>query len=768
MTDPELEDAEFDPAVEPNSSKAWLNRLENAEKAFEDYQRRADNIDKLYSDLTYLAGVDKERSFALFWSNVQVLGPSIYARPPVPVVVPKFKDRRPLYRVSSELMERATVVAFDLTNIDEVMVLLRDDLNIVGRGSPWVRYETKKESGKETERVCIEHKDRKDFLHEPARKWADVGWVAGAAYLSRKEMRKRFAKTSGKAYRDAAFAVQKDDKDNGAADASLKCKVWEIWSKTENKVVWVTEGVDVLLDEGEPHLKLENFFPCPKPVYATVQRRSLVPVPDIVFYKDQLEEINELTARIHVLSDALKVRGFYPAGMGEAGDAIEAAIKSLDNRQILVPISNWAAFGNAGEPIIWLPIDMISQVVAGLVELRRNIIDDVYQIMGLSDIMRGSSEKEETLGAQQLKAQFGSVRIRDKKNELVRVARDLVRIAAEIIAENFDKKTLVEMSQLELPTDAGIAKQVKELEAQAKHINGLVEKAKSDPEMVQQAQQNPEQAQQMMQQAQGQVQQLGQQVMKLKEEVTIDQVMEFLRDQKTKPFVLDIETDSTIAPDEQAEKESRNEFMQALGALLQQFLPLLQQQPQAAGMVGEMIKFALAPYRAGRELEGKIDETIEQMIAQAGQPQPNPEAEAAQAEQQLEQQRMQFEMQKFQAEQQNTQADLQFKAQAEQQRVAADIELKSLDARLRQQESQAKLQQIAAQMERDERKGALEMRKLEMEMAAQEQELIIKAQSARIDQATQLQSAEIQANSAEQQASLAERSFAQKQAEGRP
>ena len=72
----------------------------------------------------------------------------------------------------------------------------------------------------------------------------------------------------------------------------------------------------IVLDEGDPHLELREFFPCPKPAYGTVQRGSLVPVPDVLQYRDQLEELNLLTGRIHALSDALEVKGFYPAGGG--------------------------------------------------------------------------------------------------------------------------------------------------------------------------------------------------------------------------------------------------------------------------------------------------------------------------------------------------------------------------------------------------------------------------------------------------------------------
>ena len=82
-----------------------------------------------------------------------------------------------------------------------------------------------------------------------------------------------------------------------------------------------------------------------------------MPVPDVLQYRDQLEEINLLTGRIHALSDALEVKGFYPAGGAELADAIQAAVQTNTPGRMLVPISNWAAFGGIKEVIIWLPID---------------------------------------------------------------------------------------------------------------------------------------------------------------------------------------------------------------------------------------------------------------------------------------------------------------------------------------------------------------------------------------------------------------------------
>jgi hypothetical protein len=263
------------------------------------------------------------------------------------------------------------------------MISLRDDLAIVGRGSPWVRYEDEGE-----EKVCYDFVDRRDFLHEPAKRWADVGWVARRGWLTRREMRKRFGE---KAAYDAAYTRVPGDVHKEIYDHQEKAGVWEIWHRPTDKVVWVVEGCEGVLESAKPHLKLSGFFPCPKPVYATLQRRSLIPIPDIVYYQDQLSEINDLTARMHALGKALVLKGFYQGG-GEIGEAVEAAMNLNDNGKIMVPISSMAALGAGGDPIIWMPITQVAETIMACGELRRQLIDDVYQIIGLSDIMRGQGQ----------------------------------------------------------------------------------------------------------------------------------------------------------------------------------------------------------------------------------------------------------------------------------------------------------------------------------------------------------------------------------------
>src|SRR5436190_3667757 len=685
------DDLEFDPDIQPaKSAKAWLNRLQESEDAFDRWHDHCDNIDKVYASLERLATNNasgraiRDREFAMFWANCEVIKPTIYASAPVPVVTPKFKDRRPVYQEASEVMERCCIVAFDLTRIDDLMKLVRDDLALIGRGVAWCRYESAGEGRYSSERVCIDFKGRRDFLHSLSSNWREVTWVAAASYLTRSEARRRFRKHSGDVYQSAEYKVDKDAKEIGGGDNRERAKFWEIWSKGDKRVIWVAHGCEDILDEAEPHLELQNYFPCPRPAYGTVQRGSLIPVPDIMQYKDQLDEINALTAKIHALSDALEAKGFYPAGGGELEEAINAALATHTSGRLLVPISNWASFGNTKEVIVWMPIDMIATTITALVMLRKQIIEDIYQITGMADIMRGDTDPNETLGAQKLKNQYGTTRIRDKQAELVRLSRDLVEICSEIMTEKFDDATLIQMSQTQLRTEDMIERDAQQIEQALQQIQ------QQAMQQIQQAQQQKQLAppqqppgrappadpaaggaapgaphppadpvQQIVEQAQQQMQQGMQQLQRLQDEVTIEQVLYFLKDTRAKSFTLDIETDSTIMADEDAEKQRRTEFTQVLGGLLPQLAQMIQADAKTAQFCGEVLKFATAPFRAGRSLDGAIDDLVEQMKDKANQPQAtDPATQQAQTALQIEGIKAQVAREKLQQDAANDRAKL--------------------------------------------------------------------------------------------------------------
>jgi hypothetical protein len=643
--------AEQEEPTADRSAAKWLDMLAEAKRCEQKYHDKCDNIDKLYADLDALAKDSTDRQFQIFWANLEVLKPSIYSRPPVPVVVPRFKDRKELPRKASEMLERSLVSSFEADDIDATMRLTRDDLATNARGVIWLRLEQRQnEDGSVFEKVHKEHVERKDFHHGPARKWKEVPWVARRSWINRKKGLKRF----GDVFLKAEMKAKRDENSTDDYRGEKEAEVWELWHKETRLVVWVSPGMEDVLDIKPAFLDLEGFFPCPRPAYGTIKRGTLTPVPDFLYYKDQVEEINELTARISSLAESLKLKGFYPGGATDVGDAIETVLKDQSNTATLVPIANLAAFGSGAgglkDSIVWLPVRDVAEVISQLVELRRQLIEDVYQITGISDIMRGQTDPNETKGAQQLKSQYGSIRIRDKQNELVRLARDVTRIEAEIMAEHFRPETLLAMSQIDVPTDEQIAQQ----------IAGITQKAQqaaADPTVRQMAQENPEQAQQMLQQLQAQVQ-------NLEAQITLEKIVALLREQRMRPFILEIETDSTIQPDEDAAKQRASEFITAIGGYMQQAVASVQMVPEMAPLAAELLKYVASQFRVGRSVDGAIDEFADKMKQAASQPKPpNPE---------------------------------QVKAEAEKAKAEADAKARADEAAAKQAETNARLQEIEA------------------------------------------------------------------------
>ena len=697
------DDLEYNPALEPQSAKAWLNLLRESEKAFERWNDHCDNIDKRFANLERLSEMARDREFQMFWANVEVLKPSIYAKAPVPVVVPKFKDRRPLYQAASEMMERCCVVSFDLAHINDLMLLVRDDTVMYSRGVAWCRYEDgDADSYYAYEKVCVDHKNRRDFLHSLSRSWREVTWVAAASYLTRAQARKRFHKYSGDCYQEAEYKVDRDAEEIGGTDKRERAKFWEIWDKNEQRVVWVAEGCEDILDEDDPHLQLEGFFPCPKPAYATVQPGSLIPVPEAMQYKDQLNEVNTLTGRIHALSEALVMKGFYPAGGGELAEAIETAVKINTPGVVMVPVSNWAAFGGSKETIIWMPIAEIATTVTQLVMIRKQTIDDIYQITGLSDIMRGSTDARETLGAQQLKTQFGSTRIRDKQQELIRIARDLVGISSEIITEVFKEKTMIEMSQTQIPTKAMQEQQIREIQQQMLMQRQQIEQVKADPRYAQATQANPEAAQQLDAEAQRALDAGQSAINAIIEKPNTEQVFKFLKDNRAKAFTLDIETDSTVMIDENGEKERRGEFLGVLLPMLDKVGQMVTATPEVAEVCGELLKFATAPFRAGRGLDGAIDSLIETMKAEKDKPRgDDPITAQNKTAMQIEQLKDATNKEKNQMEAQLKTQEMQMRDQHEKAKIASAEKIKLAELQARQRDDQARTQQANLKLVHD-------------------------------------------------------------------
>ena len=627
------------------------------DKEFENWHSECKRVTRRYR-AEKGRGLDLEEDaaawFNLYWSSLQTALPSLYARTPLPQVDRRYKDADPVARVAAEILERAVrfeVGDFDFdTNVTSAVL----DRLLYGRGVARVYYEPEIEvidgvEAKTFERVRFGYVQLVDFRHSTARTWEEVTQVSFRSYLGKEEAVKRFGKDKAKLLSYTHVPEALDDErtfGEGEQEAYKKAEVWEVWDKSTRTVIWISpELKDDVLDMAPDPLNLENFFPMPRPLYGTLTNDSLIPVPDARQCRRLYNLLDDISAKIGALTEDLRVAGVYDAQLEE----IPRLVKGGDR---LIPVRNFAALkaqGGIQSAVEFWPVDYVVNALNVLYQQKEQTKNDIYEVTGWADVMRGTSDPNETAAAQQLKGQFASIRLTSAQNDVQRFCRDLIALMGEVIAEQFEPAQLMSMTGFEF-------------------VPG----------------ESPEEQQQNYLTA-----------------------VELLRSEPMRRFRIDIETDSTLAVNEALNQDARSEFMQSLVGALQQIGPLFEQMPAFVPVLGEAINFVARTYKAGRAFEGSIEQAIEQtkqMIAAQGEQPPPPDPKMlevqgkmqleqfkAQTQMTLEQQKAEHDMQIAQTKAQLEQEKAQIKAlqEMEQTRNAIILEQARLDAEIRVQQAQA-------------------------------------------------------------------------------
>jgi len=649
----------------------WHDQIEHATKVFDKWEKRGQKVVRRYRDERDAIEMPRMK-FNILWSNISVLFPALYGRQAKPEVSRRYMDQDPVGRMACTMLER--VVEYEVTQFSDFDGAMRgvvEDRLLPGRGTAWLRYEPVivseppepmmptmegTEEGaqitdvEEIERVDSAHSPVdyvywQDFIHSPARHWEEVWWVARWVYMTKDEGIERF----GDVFKNVPMQAQADDVDSknpmtAKSAYGKKAKVAEIWNKRTKKVCWIAKGYPQALDERDDPLELEEFFPCPKPLLATTTNGSLIPVPDYCEYEDQAQELDNLTQRIYLLVKACKAVGVFNAEFKELGRMFS---EGVDNK--LFPVTSWAAMSEKGGlkgAIDMMDTSAIIKTLQQLYASREVVKQSIYEIMGISDILRGASNAQETLGAQQLKANFGSLRLRASQGDVARFATDLFRMKAQIVCKFYPPELIVEMSGV-MNTPEG-----------------------QDPQLLQAA-------------------------------------IQMLSNSTIRDFHIQVEADSLAQIDEQAEKQNAQEAVSAIGGFLQSSLPMMQGAPEMLPMMSEMLLFLVRRYRAGRGLEGAIEKSMKALEDKAKQmqqqPPPNPEMMKLQAEQQAEQMRMQAQAQteqmKVQAQGQIEQTKAQLEMQMQQAETQAQMQLEQMKEQFAQAMANQELQVKAREMQ---------------------------------------------------------------------
>lgn len=658
----------------------WKAQIEAAQKETRDWHKQGREVVKRYLDER--PSESQGTRYNILWSNTQVLLPATYGQTPQPIVKRRHDVKDPVGRETAEILERCLVYGLDEYEFDDAMEEAVQDMLLPGLGVARIVYEAEYEDreseveGAEpyqvvaSEKVCAEHVYWEDFLWSPARRWANVSWVAFRWKLTRPELEKRFGK-------DIANKVKLDwsPESGSEADSTLTPKEgedrrasgWEIWDKTKRRVVWIARSCNEILDEKPDPLHLHGFFPCPQPLIEGATTSRWLPQPDYLQYQDQARELDLITAKITALTDGLKVVGLYAGSEKATLNRLLAEAKN----NTLIPVADWAALqakGGMSGLIEWLPIEQVVNVLASLYEARERVKADLYEITGIGDIIRGASDPRETLGAQQIKSRFATLRMEKRQKKVARFARDLIRLQAEVIAEMFDARTLIDMSGKELPLTR----------AEALSMAAPVPQVASMPSVPGAQPGLPAAPMQPVQHAPPPV------------PATWEDVIGLLRSDRLRSFRVDIETDSTIAPNPQEEQARRIEFMGAVGSFLKEVAPMVQAGAIPGDVAKEMLSFTVRGFRVGRNLESTLDE-IE--APQSVGPKPDPEMAKVEAQ-------LRIEAQKLEAQQKLKEAEFAHDAEMEARRFTLEREKMAADLRLSRDKAGAELalkrEQIAA------------------------------------------------------------------------
>ncbi len=454
--------------VVQGTAQYWQMELESADQTEKDWRDRGRAVVARYRDErsadSFGAGLYKQ--FNILWSNTETMKGALFARMPKADVRRRYNDNNPITRQTAIVLERALQYGNEVYSADKPIRAALEDYLLPGRGVIWVVYEpifvketiqveSLDEFGnmimidQEEERIAdqrcyFEYVNWEDYRESPAKRPEDVYWKARRHLLTRDELIEKGFKNASNIPLNWSPEPSEGYSEE-YSEVFSRAEVWEIWDKYKEKRYFVSKGYNEILAEDDDPYGLEKFFPTPDALVAIRTNETSVPIPEFTLYQDQADELDRITTRISNLIEGLKRRGIYDASVPELSHLADAG----DND--FVPSENFAQLaskGGLGAVFQQEDIAPIAQVLQGLYQQRNQVLDTIYQITGISDLIRGSTKASETATAQQLKAQFGSMRMRKKQGEIAEYIRDLFRIKAELIAEHYEPEMLASMTAL--------------------------------------------------------------------------------------------------------------------------------------------------------------------------------------------------------------------------------------------------------------------------------------------------------------------------------
>ena len=652
--------------------KEWVKEIDAAERRLRKYRKQGNQVVKRFIDerdqganASYFEGYrgDAPSRLNLFHKNVSTTMAMLYGNTPQIDVAREHHDPDDdIARVASLMYQRILMTDVEPSGEDLSTVLkaaLQDRL-LPGMGCARVRYDMatmtqtvmNPETMENEDVEVLEYEDSPiDYIHWQdvmwgwGRTWKEIPWWSFRNWLTRTEVTDRFGEKVAKNIEYKNQTPQGDsNRDEGTnpdeKDSIQKAEIWEIWNKVDKKVYWFSKGAELILDVKDDPLGLDGFWPMPRPMVANYTTTLFVPKADFVLAQDLYNEIDELQSRISTITRAIKVVGVYNKA---AGDSVGRMLKEgVEND--LIPVDNWAMFAETGGlqgNVQWFPVEVIVGTLQILEQVQSAKTEQLYEITGMSDIMRGGNTDQYTAAKTQgMKAKMGSIGIQALQEEFARFASDLEALKAEVISKHFSKETIVTQS------NAGFLPE-------------------ADKPMVAAA-------------------------------------LELMMSSDVK-WRVNIKPESIAMIDYAQIKSERSEFLMAMSQYIQSASSAVQAVPGSMPILLELMKWAMAGFKGAEYLEGTFDQAIEAAKQMPPPGQDDGKASAEQAKLELEkmkqagaQAKQQGEIQKISIKAQADMTVQKAKIQSEIEKMNADNDR---DMTMEQMRSQSRLREIAADLE---------------------------------------------------------------------
>lgn len=579
--------------------------------------------------------------YNILYANTETLRPALLNRLPQPEVkVRPSHAENPVAKAARGVVENLLRYYLDdggqSSPLEVVDGVITQGL-VAGRGGLRFSVEDDGVNGawpvaKELQARCV--------LHDPAATYDRISWVAYLWDFTRQELKDKLGVTEAQlatlAAESEGFGQDISDEEKAVRETFL---VAEVWCKTTKQIHWMLRGLGEVIKTVPDPYKLSSFYPQPPFLQFFTTKKGL-PRPLYSFYEKQAEELNDISFRIKRLVRALRIRGGYTSGIEGLGDILKAA----DNEMVEVkglPGGQAGQSSNLSNHVWVVPIDEIIQALPQLYRQRAEVKAVIFEITGVADIMRGSSVASETLGAQKLKNEWGSLRLKRAQRQVSDFIVNSLRLAVELMLEFGDSDTLRRASQSTLPTQEQV------------------------------------QMQALQQQQAGQP---GQPAPAAPAPITWEQAIEFLRQEKLAFAAIDIETNSSVDVEATEDKAAVGELLNAVAQFMNGIGPLIEkgQMPQEAGI--GLLKGLVRRYRMGDQVEAALDAMVSKKPEGPPPPDPKAQAEAAKA---------QFEMQAMKQT-----AELQVQ---EHQLKMQELQMRAQESALEHQVRMTELQRRAAQ-----------------------------------------------------------------------